>query len=476
MNKLFLLLSFVSLALSPLFSQKVSVSEDISLRNDDGYALIGRMKNRVLIFRFRNNDYEVQAFDHKLRSSWSKEIELEKKNPTLIEVIPGRKDFTVIYQHRKKGHLILRANKYDPAANLIDSTEIIDLGANWYAPRYRLILSEDKSKALLYTFEKQTDVIAHSFDLKNMTLLWSRKFKPNELSDPHDYEDLIVDNQGNLFLILEKNNRRSSLENHHFEIYYIYNRGIDLKTLHIPVPEYQSYDVKFAIDNLNNNIMAAGLFSVKNRGRANGYFYLRIPLADPNSFFLKHEEFEEDFLASISGRGVDEEKGIAECDIQEVVLRRDGGLLFIVERNHKLERRNVGSDRGYVGADGSRYIVDYYHDDIFAYSVHPDGTAHWKTVMHKRQYSQDDNAMFSSFFLFKTAQNLRLIFNDEIRNENTVSEYVLHGDGEFDRNSVMSTESQNIRLRFRDALQIGANAMIVPSERRNRLRLVVVEY
>ena len=96
--------------------------------------------------------------------------------------------------------------------------------------------------------------------------------------------------------------------------------------------------------------------------------------------------------------------------------------------------------------------------------------------MHKKQYSQDDNAAFSSFFLLKTPTALRLIFNDEIRNENTVSEYVIRGDGNFDRNSVMSTESQNIRLRFRDALQVDANALIIPSERRNRLRLVLLEY
>ncbi len=475
MKKFSLLSFFIMLAFCTAFSQKVTVSEDVSLRNDDGYALLGKMKNKVLLFRFRGNENEIQAFDHKLRNIWSKDIELLKKNPVVIEVIPGRDDFTVVFQHRKKGRLALRAHKYDAAAKLKDSVEIVDLGANWYAPKYRVVLSENKSKLLLYTFEKQTDVVAHSFDLRNMELLWSKKFKPENLSEPHDYQDFLVDNDGNFYFILEKDNRRVKMEDHRFEIYSVYADGTLLRSI-VPVAEYQNYDVLFSYDNLNKKLKAAGLYSIKNRGRANGFFFLSVSVDAPEERFIRYEEFEESFLANISGNGVDEEKGISECDIQDIVLRRDGGLLFIVERNHQLERRSAGTDRAFGGREAGRFSVDYYNDDLFVYSVHPDGTVHWKTVMHKRQFSQDDGGIFSSYFLLKTPSAIRLIFNDEIRSENTVSEYVLHGNGEFDRNSVMSTESQNIRLRFREALQIGANEMIVPSEKRNRLRLVLVEY
>ncbi|MCB0626438.1 MAG: hypothetical protein KDC43_21590, partial [Saprospiraceae bacterium] len=92
------------------------------------------------------------------------------------------------------------------------------------------------------------------------------------------------------------------------------------------------------------------------------------------------------------------------------------------------------------------------------------------------QYSQDDDAAYSSYFLLKTPYNLRLLFNDEIKYENTVSEYVIQGNGHFDRNAVMSTENQKLRLRFTDAIQVASNALIVPSERRNRLKLVKVTY
>ncbi len=84
--------------------------------------------------------------------------------------------------------------------------------------------------------------------------------------------------------------------------------------------------------------------------------------------------------------------------------------------------------------------------------------------------------MYSSFFILKTPSSIRLLFSDEIKYENTVSEYVLKGNGEYDRNSVMSTENQQLRLRFRDAMQTASDELIVPSERRNRLKLVRVKY
>ena len=47
----------------------------------------------------------------------------------------------------------------------------------------------------------------------------------------------------------------------------------------------------------------------------------------------------------------------------------------------------------------------------------------------KKQYSQDDNAIFSSFFLFQNPRELRFLFNDDIKTENTVSEYIITGSG-----------------------------------------------
>ena len=163
-----------------------------------------------------------------------------------------------------------------------------------------------------------------------------------------------------------------------------------------------------------------------------------------------------------------------DSSVRETILRRDGGALLVAEKNHIFERRS-GVNRTYFNGIPSN-MVDYFFDELLIFSIHPDGKSHWQNILHKKQYSQDDGGVYSSYFLFKTSHYLRFLFNDEIRFENTISEYVLNGYGEYDRNSILSTTNLDLRLRFRDAVQVAANTLIVPSERRNRLKLVKMEF
>ena len=176
-------------------------------------------------------------------------------------------------------------------------------------------------------------------------------------------------------------------------------------------------------------------------------------------------------------------KGLFDVGIQDIVLRQDGGAVIICEQLKDFERAtgstssSLNTTRAYYsGRENGRYAVDHYYEDLFLFSIHPDGKHHWQEILHKKQFSQDDDAAFSSFFLAKTPQKLRLIYNDEIRNENTVSEYLIEGNGTFDRNSILNTASQDLRLRFRESKQVAANEIIVPSERKSRLKLVRMQF
>jgi len=467
----FLILPFL------LTAQTVTVSEDVSIRNDNFYALIGKMKNRFLLFRDKDAKFEIQAFDENLRLSWNKELELDKKRPNILEVIPASDHFSVVYQFKRKGDHIVKVHRYNPGANLIDSSMVINYGNRFYSPKPEVIFSENRKNILIYFFDKQTSLEACAFNLERMEVLWYKKIPLQDFNFYRDYQEIVIDNQGTMYYITEKDNKKNSRADHLFQVFVI--DGYDnypIREFKIPITDLLTYDVFFQYDNLNKNLVAAGLYSEKSRGKTNGYFLLTIPPHNPNAHKLHVHPFEEEFISTLMGKNLDANKGVADIDIQEIVLRRDGGVLLVAERNRQYERRMASAGRGYIGRDGGQYIVDYYYDDIIVISMHPNGKTHWKQVLHKRQYSQDDDAVFSSFFLLKTKKNLRFLFNDEIRDESTVSEYVLNGTGAFDRNSVMSTDDQRIRLRFRDAMQVSSNELIIPSERRNRLKLVKVTY
>jgi hypothetical protein len=232
--------------------------------------------------------------------------------------------------------------------------------------------------------------------------------------------------------------------------------------------------VRFSFDNLNRQLVGVGLYADKNRERANGIFYANIS-PEGKAPSLRYEPFTDKVISILRRKDVEEDtRGISDADIRQVVLRHDGGALIVAERHHEIHR-GTAAGRGFW-RDGMRMVMDFYYDDLLLVALHPTGEMHWTTVLHKKQYSQDDEATFSSYFLFMTPEKLHFMFNDEIKYENTCSDYVVSPVGEFDRNSLMNTFGQNLRLRFRDALQLSANECLVPSEFRNKLRLVLLRF
>jgi len=474
-SRLFSLLFLLFCAIGQAFSQgNVLVSEPIALRNDYGYELIGRLKDRILLFRDKYDEFEVQAFDNQMRMSWTRKLEdLEKSGIQILAVAGGRNDFSVIFKVRKRGVTTLRVHKYDPGANMIDSMTVKNYGERVFSPpALDIMLSEDKNCLIAINTAERTQLESTCFMLDKMQVLWDKTVQLEDNYFESNIKSMTLSNTGDFFLVTETNNRRAKLEAHEFQILHIYTTADRITK--VPLPDFLTNDVRFSFDNLNRQLVGVGLYADKNRERANGIFYANIS-PEGKAPSLRYEPFTDKVISILRRKDVEEDtRGISDADIRQVVLRRDGGALIVAERHHEIQR-GTAAGRGFW-RDGMRMVMDFYYDDLLLVALHPTGEMHWTTVLHKKQYSQDDEATFSSYFLFMTPEKLHFMFNDEIKYENTCSDYVVSPVGEFDRNSLMNTFGQNLRLRFRDALQLSANECLVPSEFRNKLRLVLLRF
>ena len=454
------------------YSQEITVSEPITYRTDDNFDVLGKLKGQYLVFQDQATIFKIHALDGNLKEKWTKEIDLEKRRTEVIGIVPTKDDFSILYSFRKKGELNVRVRRYDPDVNIIDSSTVKIYEKLYVTPNFNVIRSENKKTLLLYYIKEQKTIEAIAFDLETMTVLWDKSIRPKDMIYYEDFEQMVINDDGDLFIILKKDNRKSKRDEHHFQIHKVSSTGA-FSDFKIHMQEHLTYDIHFSFDNRNQQLVAAGLYSNKNKGRSNGYFFINIPIENPSNYVSIFEAYQEKFVKNLMGKKGDVKKGIGDIDVQEIVHRHDGGILMIAERNRKLQR---GASRNSPYLSGSLANMDYYFDDMFVISIHPNGETHWKNVLHKRQYSQDDDAIFSSYFLVKTQSSLRFLFNDEIKQENTVSEYVLKGNGKVKRNSVLSTEDQKIQLQFANAMQVASDEIIVPSARRNRLKIVKVKY
>lgn len=470
-------LHFLLLLVAPVWlsSQTVTVSDQIVLKDEAYYELMPDGRGNVLLFLDQHSKVEVWGYDTELRQRWKKELDLDKKRPRVVQTVSMGGDFCVFYEFKYKMQPVLKVHRYSPGANLMDSVTISIFDKLFYSPNYQIVVSEDKQMALIFFIEDMDKFNVFAFSMMEMKLLWKSQFELDNFLFERDFVQMLTDNNGNMYLVLDRNNRKSKADEHHFEILMQGPLTAGQIERHlVSMGNYLTFDVLWSFDNLNNNLVAAGLYSVDNSMRAEGYFFFRTKADDFAGQQLKFYEFEEDFVKVLleSEKEQLKHKSISEVVVQDIVHRRDGGIILIAEL-YKRFQRGVTSN-SYYARTGLRPTIDYYYDDVFMISIHPNGEVHWKTILHKKQYSQDDDGIYSSYFLAKTPAALRLVFNDEVKTENTVSEYIVRADGSFEHDSVMNTERKDLGLLFRYGVQISADAFIVPSERRQRLKLVKV--
>jgi len=462
---------FLATACLPLYGQDIVVSEEVSLKNDYAYEIIGKLDKNILLFRDLQSQFEVHAFDEELRLKWERVLDLEKRNAQVIAVVPGDTSFHIIYGYRDKGDFYLKHNHYDPMVRIIDSSTISVIEKLYFAPRFQYSISEDKTKIILYRSDKEIELQVGVYDVYTREMLWRKQIIFQNGSARRDFRQMIVSNAGDMFLIMD--HERSSKRHKEFGVIRVEAADRVVRKRYVVLDDYNAYDMHAAYDNENQNLALAGLYTEKSVGNSLGLYLFTMGLHDKEAE-LHLMPFEQELLEEIHGKEVSAKKGLSDFIVKEIIFRRDGGALLIAEMHKEYSRRpNVNGQRSDYGRAG---WVDYYLEDVLVFSVNPDGTDHWNTILHKKQYSQDDNGMYSSFFVFKTPEKLHLLYNDEIRHENTVSEYVLRGNGFYKRSSVFSTNYQRLMLRFRDGLQIAYNECIVPSERNNRLNLVRITF
>lgn len=458
--------------LSPsiVFCQTITISEELPLRNDYAYTILGWVGGDLLLFRDMGHEYFVQAFDEEMHLKWEREILLGPRKADIIGVVPHEDQFHLIFGMRDKGDYILQHRSFDHTVTLQDTMTLDTVPNIFITPRYLIAESEDKSKVLLFR-EINNGIHLCSYDLTQRHVLWKNEFEFSVGNLHRDYSSMEVTNDGNFYLVLEPDKFLQKVQ--HLEVFSSRNTG---EMIHetLDLGNYQAYDFHTQYDNHNDNLVITGLYSDRNVVRAQGFYFFRYKPGHPHKMNVL--PFDESILAEVHGKDVSSVRGLTDFNVKKVALREDGGAVLIAELNKEFSRRSSLPVRRENGSFTRGGWVDYYYEDLILFAVNPDGTEHWKKVLHKRQYSQDDEAIYSSFFLFKTPTRLRFLFNDEIKQENTVGGYEVTGTGYVERKTVFNTDYQKLKLRFKDGLQVAYNECIVPSERNNRLNLVRIKY
>lgn len=477
MSRLLFIVLLVVFGAITLNAQSVTISDYVNIRNDNGYEILGRYKGNILLFRDKLSVSEIVAFDEQMRTRWQKTIEYEERRSQVLDAIGGKDYFSIVYKARVKGSTIVKVCRYDGSANFIDSITAVNYGERFSAPSPNCIYSENRKKALVYHFDQNERIETCMIDLDNMKVLWQQKFTLENNIRQSPSKEVLVTNDGNAYFIFEKEYNGSLFNDEPttFQIFEFNKSGNNKYAFN--VGKYLIFDINFIYDNLNKQLRGVAVVAENNKSKVTGTLFLNDLATNESKQY--YNVISEESIAAMSGKKLGASKGLTDIKAQEIVSRRDGGVVIILEDVKQLSRTMGGNASRTFGMNdfaSSRIAIDYYFESLIALSLHPNGKVQWEKVLAKKQFSQDDDGVFCSYGILKTPASLRLIFNDEVKTETTTSEYVLTGDGTVNRHSLFNTAQQEILLRFRDGLQIGSEEVVIPSENRAHLRLVRVRY
>ena len=470
----FLLLSFLTSV-----GQDLDITPKVMIRSDSEYKIIGKINETIMMVVEDNGFYKIHAFNEDMTNKWERSLKMERKTVKVNGFISRKNDFSVFYSYRYKGKNYIKQRRLDEKLNIVDSTTLKIFSKRSLSPTVHFETSSNNKKALMYSVENSNEFELTVVDNDSMRIELEVKFKAEDFSYQQDFLQTVVDNDGGVYFIFEKDNRKSKIEDNIFKVFYFNPGSDDIRFFNISMANHLWYDVYFDFDNMSKKLVVGGFYSDETILEAQGIFFMAVSPNESDQITSNFEAFSKEYLGLLLGKKLRKNIGFNEVSVQQIVPRHDGGILMIAERYKEESRDNrMASDpyqqkrRDYSRAEQ----IDYFYNEILLYSFHPDGELHWTEILHKKQYSQDDDGVFSSFFLFLNKSQIRFLYNDTVKRSDTVYEYIVSGNGEAERNSLFNTKADNLMLRMPDAVQISSNTIIVPSERRSSVKLVKMTF
>ena len=471
MKNVFLIIFVIFFISEYADSQQISISPEIDTRNDYTFDLLGKVGNKILAFRKKSKKYILNIYDKTLYRVSEKIISLEKKNTDIVSVVTGKNDFTVFYTFKKKNNVYIKAAKFNETGTKLDSVTLYQQKYFFSTKSFLSTTSRNKNIVLIYRIIDNDEIEFVEFDINKFKNIYYKKVKLKDVRLNYDYYKTVISNKGDIYFMCEKKPSIFTGTSHKIIVKAFYPLSKKRKKISKNI-KVNTRDVDIVYDDKNDVLNIAGIITKLYDIKAIGYFVLKLDKnLSPKGFFKNYfkEKLLSDYYRLENKR---KKKYIRNLYIKSLELRNDGGVILVLEEKeiykHKVNTFNYRQDL-YSGD------TDYIFGNIILISIHENGDEYWEKMIPKYQTSTNDFGIYSSFFIFKIPSSLKLLFNDEIKNKNQVIMYSVSPTGEAKRKSVFTTDMYKLNLTFSNSVQISNKKLIVPSYKKEKLKLVLVE-
>lgn len=356
-------------------------------------------------------------YDAQFKRQWYKEIfeNNDRKNIEHLAVLGNKIVVLVSERFRKESRKELYCYVYDLTGTpMMTGASIFTLnGEDDDSNLMSYTLSINKKKLLL--FER---VHVHKKPAGSAQILIldadTDEIKRATVTLPANSDELIlktvkITNEGDVILLsrLGKDERLKEKT----DIKYRLSRynAPDYRAQHLSIEYDDVYitDLNLKPDR-DGNLMLGGFFSNKNANLAGGVLFLKVERSTHEIMIQNRQNFSKEFLANyLSPRQIERGRELNDFYLDEMILRSDGGMLFIAEQYYL-------SATTYRDIYGFWYNRNVYHfDDVVVFSLSPEGEIEWHSVVSKSQSGETDTEL--SYLGLVGSEYLYILYRTKIK-------------------------------------------------------------
>ena len=470
------------------------------------YEAIGRVGKNILIYREIKNQHLVSIFDNSMNLVRKVELTILPKDVLGIEFVNTGNTVVLIFQYMVKSKLFVAATNIDDDLKMVEEPKLLDSllieDINEF-PLFQVITNPVKSLFMLTYLQESEETFSRlstAMYQQNLKLVEKSKLLISTPNGSDKLNQFQLDNDGNLVFLRNVLNEESySLVRSDI---LVKPKGIDeVKNATIQFNKIGIKDLKIAIDNKNNRVVAASIFTGGKRGYAQGIFSIVVDLRTGNVANWHQEFFSDSLRKEIKVRHTPDARIFDDYFLDVIIPYSNGGFALLMEyRTTEGSRGTIVDSRSLYKSDPlpSRIVYNGNNTEGSLFSVirTPYQTFQMPVESSPRSYIRNTGGnmlMFSfdnesvlkdiqllrksqeeyktahmlSYAILNSGSEIRFLYNEKEKPEMNLRTASFVPGERVKRNPAVKGAIPNMRFLPRYATQISANECIIPCVKTN---------
>jgi hypothetical protein len=218
------------------------------------------------------------------------------------------------------------------------------------------------------------------------------------------------------------------------------------------------------VDNVNNKVYFGGFYSNEKNGNFDGIIYAAYDITADQYSIRRFIPFDNEMAAASGMRN--RNSAFDNYLVRNLIVKNDGGFVMVSEVTYVTTRSTFTPGFGYYSFYTpymNSSVREYHYNDIMALAYDKNGTREWNSFIHKQQYSQEDDGVFSSYALLNTGGTLAFLYNDfDIRHSKIQLSTVSAEGGKTETHALAAEGNDYPDWLPRSSKQVAGRVMIVP--------------